>query len=154
MSSTITIDETTNAVEVTTAPQVVEVVADTGQTVEIVTETTPYREIPRAVTIGNPQSGENITLLYTQRAMVVTQIVSQVSGSGGPSVVFSLRYAADRTAGGTEVVTGGVTCASTTTGTVTTALDAPTIPAGNWFWLTTGAIAGSVTQLSVTAHFA
>lgn len=154
MSSTLVIDETTNLIEVTTTPVTVEVIADTGTAVEIVTETTPYREIPRAVTIGNPQSGENITLLHTQRAMAAVQIVSQVTGSGGPSVAFSLRYAPDRSAAGTEIVTGGVTCTSTTTGTVTTVLDAPLIPAGNWLWLTTGAIGGSVTQLSVTVHFA
>jgi hypothetical protein len=112
------------------------------------------QEMPRAITVGNPQVGENLTLLYTQREVVVDKIVSQVAGQDSPSMRFSVRHGADRSGAGTEIVTGGILCSNTTTGLVTTVFNAAVIPQNHWLWLTTSDKTGLVSQISVTLHFA
>jgi hypothetical protein len=71
-------------------------------------------------------------------------------GSAGQSVTWTVRYSADRNAVGTEVVIGGTTTTSITTGDTIVALDAPSIPSGSWVWLETTAQSGIVDALTVT----
>jgi hypothetical protein len=106
----------------------------------------------RAVTVLYPTAAEDITLMRTDREMVVSSIVAHVSGSS-PSVTYSLRFDADRSAAGTEVVVGGSTATSTTTGNTVSAFSNATIPSGAWIWLTTTASSGTVTAFHMTAVF-
>lgn len=107
---------------------------------------------PRSVTILDPTSAEDITLMWTPVEMTVASLVAHVSGSS-PSVTYSIRFGGDRAAAGTEVVTGGSTTTSTTVGDEVTVLDNATIPAESWIWLTTSGSSGTVSQLHVTVIF-
>lgn len=102
----------------------------------------------RALLVRNPTSSEDVTLFYTPVTIVVSAMQSVVLGST-PSVTWTIRYGADRSAAGTEVVTGGTTTTSTTTGLVTTTFNSATIPPG-WVWLKTTAKSGTVDQLLVS----
>jgi hypothetical protein len=106
----------------------------------------------KAITIGYPSNAEKIALFFTDEAMTLAQIRSIVTGST-PSATFSIRYGADFSAAGTEVVTGGITTTNTTTGLSTTVFDNGIIGADNFIWLTTTATSGTVDQLSVTLLF-
>jgi hypothetical protein len=146
VSYTVTVDETTNVVTVASPEtDVVSVAAEGPQGARYVS--------PRGVTVESPSQTENVTMLYLDSAMTITAIRSLLSGSSTPSVTFSLRYAANRGATGTEVVTGGITCTNTTTGLNTTSFNSASIPAGNWLWLTTTAVSGTVDALHVSIFF-
>jgi hypothetical protein len=107
--------------------------------------------LPSRVTIPSPSSSENTTIMYTTTQMRVSRILSGIIG--GTSVTFSIRYGSDRSAAGTEVVTGGIACTNTTTGLSTTSFNNATIPANNFVWITTTAKSGAVTELNVSLAF-
>lgn len=108
---------------------------------------------PRAVSITYPSAAENVTLLWAESAMTIDRIVAHVDGAT-PSVTFSLKHAADRSAAGTDVVTGGSTVTSLTTGNSITTFNNAGIAAGSWLWLTTSAVSGTVSQFHATVYFA
>jgi hypothetical protein len=93
-------------------------------------------------------------MFKSDAALTVSSLSAVLPGaSGGQSVTYSIRYGTDVSAAGTEVVTGGSTVTSVTTGDSPGALTAPNIPAGNWVWLTTTAKAGTVPALVVSIGF-
>jgi hypothetical protein len=107
---------------------------------------------PKALTILEPSSSENVVLFFTTSSLTLTQIRSTVKGSS-PSVTFSIRYGTDTSASGTEVVTSGITVTNTTTGLSTTSFNNATVPSNNFVWLTTSATSGTVDQLAVSLIF-
>jgi hypothetical protein len=107
---------------------------------------------PKALTIINPTSSEDVVLFFTTASITFSQIRSTVMGTT-PSVTFSIRYGTDISAAGTEVVTGGITCTNTTTGVSTTSFNNATVPIDNFVWLTTSASSGTVDQLAVSLLF-
>lgn len=108
---------------------------------------------PKSVTLANPTNSEKLLLFFTDAPLTLAQIRSVLIGSSGPSVTFSLRYGTDVSASGTEVVTGGITCTSTTSGVGTTSFNSGAIPASNFVWLTTSAVSGNVSALHITITF-
>jgi hypothetical protein len=108
---------------------------------------------PKAVSIAQPTSSENVMLFFTNVSLTLAQIRSVVRGSSSPSITFTLRYGTDRSASGTEVVTGGTVCSNTTSGVATTSFTNATIPANNFVTLRTTASSGVVDELSVTLLF-
>jgi len=112
----------------------------------------PFRVDLKGVTIESPTSTEDITLFFTDDAITVTQLNFVAVGST-PSVTATIRFDSDRSATGTEVVTGGTAATSTTTGDEVTSFNDATIPAGSWVWLETTAQSGTVTSLNVTLEF-
>lgn len=109
---------------------------------------------PKSVTLANPTNSENLILFYTDADVPLAQIRSVLIGSSSPSVTFSVRYGSDISGLGTEVVSGGIVCTSTTTGLGTTMFSNGMIPANNFVWLTTSAVSGNVNALHVTMTFA
>jgi hypothetical protein len=107
---------------------------------------------PKALTILDPTSSENVVLFFTTTSLTLTQIRSTVKGTT-PSVTFSIRFGTDISAAGTEVVTSGITVTDTTTGLSTTSFNNATIAADRFVWLTTSATSGTVTQLAVSLIF-
>ena len=107
---------------------------------------------PKALTIINPTSSEDVVLFFTTTSITFSQIRSTVMGTS-PSITFSIRYGTDISAAGTEVVTGGITCTNTTTGVSTTSFNNATVPINNFVWLITTAASGTVTQLAVSLLF-
>lgn len=105
----------------------------------------------RAIAIENPTATEKIIMFFTTTAMTLTQIRSVIIG--GTSVDFRIIYGTDVSAAGTNTTTNAITCNSTTTGVSTTSFSSATVPANNFVWLTTSAVSGTVTQLSVSLVF-
>lgn len=108
---------------------------------------------PKSLTIINPTASEDATLFYTDSQKTLSSISSVLLGTGGSTVTFTIRYAADRSAAGTEAKTGGMICSSTTTSNVVSSFDNPTIPINNFVWLETSSISGSVQEFHVSLTF-
>lgn len=109
---------------------------------------------PKSINLPDPTATEKVVLFKADAALTVSSLSAVLPGaSGGQSVTYSIRYGADVSAAGTEVVTGGSTVTSVTTGDSPGALTAPSIPAGSWVWLTTTAKAGTVPTLVVSIGF-
>lgn len=106
----------------------------------------------KAVTIDSPTSSEDRSIFYTDVDLVLSKLVAIVVGSS-PSVTWTIRYGTDRSAAGTEVVTGGTTTTSQTSGSVITSFANATIPASNFVWLETTAKSGTVASLGVALKF-
>lgn len=106
----------------------------------------------KSISIEDPTNSENIILMQTAGSERVLKIVSVLKGSG-PSVTFSIRHGNNVNTVGTEIKTGGFTTTSTTVGDEFTSFNSAVIPAGQFVWLTTSAVTGTVELLNVTALF-
>jgi hypothetical protein len=103
----------------------------------------------KTVVIPEPVVGDRFGG-YTRRAMTLQQLSAVLVGSSTPSVGWTLRYASDRSAAGTAVVTAGTTTTTTTTAQAVTSLDNAVIPANNHWWLEIASVSGTVEQIEVT----
>jgi len=103
---------------------------------------------PPPIQVENPSSSEDIGWFRTYVPTTIATISAVLVGSSTPSVTFTVRYAADRSAAGTELLTAGRTVTSVTTGSNFTP-DVTTIPADVWVWLETTAQSGTVSELLV-----
>jgi len=113
------------------------------------------KALPRAkhFTIESPTNTEDLTLFFTDEALVITKIVAVLNGSSTPSVTWTLRHDADRNATGTEVVTSGSTTTNTTTGHTITSFNAASIPSNSWVWLETTAKSGTVDKIHLSVFY-
>jgi len=100
--------------------------------------------------VENPGASENDPSARLGTGITIASLVAVLRGSATPSVTWSLRFGPDRSAAGTEVVTGGTTTTDTTTGDVVSVLNNPTVPANNYIWLVTTAQSGTVDSLAVS----
>jgi len=108
----------------------------------------------KSITIETPTDAEDLSMFFTNKAVTITEIRAVLIGSDTPSVTWTIRQnATDRSAAGTEVVTGGTTTTSITGGSDVTSFDDETVPADSFVWLETTAQSGTVTQLAVTIIF-
>lgn len=107
----------------------------------------------KAMTLLSPTNAEDITLFRVEESMLVEKLTGALVGSGGPSVSWTVRWAADRSATGTEIITGGTTTTSTTTGDEVTSFNEPAIPAESFVWIETSAVAGTVDSFSLTIEY-
>lgn len=107
------------------------------------------RPLRFGATIPNPSTAEDVTLGYADKACTITKIAVVVRGTS-PSVTWTLRKGSDRSAAGTEIISGGTTTTSQAGVTITT-FTAPALAAGEWLWLETSATSGTVQELSVVA---
>jgi hypothetical protein len=106
------------------------------------------RDKPTAIEIENPSATERIQWFRVYVPTTVNEINAVLQGSSTPSVTFSVRYDADRSAVGTELLTGGRVLTNVTTG-VSYAPDVTTIPADVWVWVQTTAQSGTVLELHI-----
>jgi hypothetical protein len=93
-----------------------------------------------------------MTIFFTDKAITVQKMAAVLTGTT-PSVTWSVRFAGDRSAAGTEVITGGRTTTSTTTGDVITTFNNAAIPANSYVWLTTTAVSGTVNTFHTTITY-
>lgn len=121
--------------------------------------TSSTKALPRAkhITVENPTSTEDITFFYTDEALTITKIVAVISGSASPSLTWTLRFNADRSVTGTEVVTSGTTTDTTgggaSTGQSTTSFNNAAISANNWVWFQTTAKSGTVDKIHLSVFY-
>ena len=108
--------------------------------------------VEKSITVESPTSSEDITWFFTNRAITVTEMRAVLSvGTSTPSVTWTIRHhASDRSNAGAEVVTGGTTTTSITTGSDVTSFDDATIPADSYVWVETSAQSGTVPELHIT----
>lgn len=88
--------------------------------------------------VENPLSNDDDPAFQTHQRLRVRRLSAVLRNPaappGTPQVDWTIRYAATRSAVGTELVTGG-TATTSTTGVVITSFDEEFIPAGSWVWL-------------------
>jgi hypothetical protein len=107
----------------------------------------------KALTISAPAIEDKVPLFFAGEAVTLRRLTSIVAGSDSPSVSFALRYGADFSEPGVDVVVGGVSANSTTTGVDLSAFDNPVIPPGAWLWLLVTGVEGSVSAFNATLAF-
>lgn len=100
-----------------------------------------------------PVVGDNIWLGYAPVDITIARMVAVLQGSSSPSVSWTMKFASDRSATGTAVVTAGTTTTNTTTGDVITSMDDPIIPASNHMWLSITAVSGVVSELGFSYDY-
>ena len=105
-----------------------------------------------AIEVESPSGSERIVWFRNYATITVNEITAVLNGSGSPSVTFSIRYDADRSAVGTELLTGGRVLTNTTTG-VAYVPDVTSIPADVWVWLQTTAQSGTVLEMTIGMEF-
>ena len=107
----------------------------------------------KAITVESPTNTEDISIFYTDVAITIEKMTAVLRGSATPSVTWTIRHNSDRSAAGTEVVTGGTATTNTTTGEQVTVFNDATIPAGSFVWLETTAQSGTVDTLHITIKY-
>lgn len=105
----------------------------------------------RSLVLALPEQGEREILFRTSRPFEVKQIDSVLKSSG--SVNFSIRYGSDVSLSGTEVVTGGITCNSSSSGVRVSSFDSAEIPQDSYVWVTVGEVSGSPGSITITVDF-
>lgn len=99
--------------------------------------------------IENPTASEDFGGVWIPSNYTISSVRCAVVGSSTPSVTWTLRHSTtDRSAAGTEAVTGGTTTTATTNSEITSFNDA-TGTAG-WLWLETTAESGTTNFILVT----
>ena len=109
-------------------------------------------EYSKSIDIQSVTSSEDCTVFFTNRAITITEIRA-VIGATFSSVTWTARHDTNRSAAGTEVVTGGTVTNDSTTGSDVTSFDDATVPADSFVWIETTATSGSPGFLSVTVFF-
>jgi hypothetical protein len=102
----------------------------------------PGRQAKRTITIvvEAPITSDEFTLANLAEEFVVGEIVGVVRGGTTPDVDYTIRHGNDRNATGTEVVTGGSTVTSTTTGDSVTVFNSSTLAADEFVWVELGTV--------------
>ena len=106
----------------------------------------------KAIIIENPSGAEDISFWFTNKAITISEMRAVVRGST-PSVTWTIRHGPDRSAAGNEVVTGGTTTTSQSTGSDVTVFNDATIPADSFIWVETTAQSGTVDEIYITAVY-
>lgn len=96
----------------------------------------------------SPATDDLFVLFFTPVAITVSKIVAVLVGSG--SITYTVRHDPDASATGNEIVTGGSTVTSSTTGGVVTTFNDATIPANSWVWVKLTAVSGTVDGMNIT----
>ncbi len=92
---------------------------------------------------------------YTAVALTAVSIHGVLVGAASPSVTGTVRFGPDRTpGGGTEIIVGGFTVTSTTTGHLFTVLNNPLIPGASKIWFESTAKSGTVDSIEVSVVYA
>lgn len=105
-------------------------------------------ERAKAITVEDPTDAEDISIFFTNKAITITEMRAVVRGTT-PSVTWTIRHGTDRSAAGAEVVTGGTTTTSESSGSDVTSFNDATIVADSFVWLETTAQTGTVDEIAI-----
>jgi hypothetical protein len=107
---------------------------------------------PKVLTLPKPTNSEDLTLLFFNKAVTLTQIRAVLpNGTGSPSITYQIKHHTDRSNAGNNG-TASTVVTSTTTGTNATLSDA-TIPADSWVWVVTTAKGGTVPSFVIVLFY-
>ena len=104
----------------------------------------------RSIIVENPAVSDDITFFHTAEELVVSQINFVLTGATSATV--TVRFAASRSAVGTEVITGGTVVSSLTDQEVLV-FNNDTIPAGSWVWIEVTALSGTPSSVTISVTF-
>ena len=105
------------------------------------------------IVVETPTDSEKLPMFKTKVAITVSDLYCTLIGDTSPSVTWTIRFSSDLSSVGTEIVVGGTTTVSTTTGDEITVLTNPSIPALSHVWIETSALGGNVTILTATVIY-
>jgi hypothetical protein len=100
--------------------------------------------------VESPAAGDDFTIFRTDVAITVTQ-VREVHVGTSPSTTFAIKYASDRSAAGTDLVSS-TTSTDAANGNVQGLVNT-SIPAGSWIWYEVSAASGTDVVHSVHIRF-
>jgi len=107
-----------------------------------------------SITVEDPAADEDICMGFTFVAITVTEVQAVLKGTAnGQSVTIDPAHDTDRSAAGNDILDAATAITSLTTGSNLTSFDDPTIPADSYIILKTTAMAGTVTELTVTIKY-
>lgn len=105
------------------------------------------------ISVESPAATEDITLIAAsniQRTILSIGVV--LRGSGSPSVTWTLRHGPDRSAAGSEVITGGTVTTDTAAGDLIEDFDSAKILHAEHLWLEISATGGTVDEFALTLN--
>lgn len=86
--------------------------------------------------LDSPLNNDQTPLMYTAKAITITEVRSIVVGTGSPSTTWNLMHASSRNSLGTQVFSSDQTTTNESTGDVdNSGFGDETIPAGRFVWL-------------------
>jgi hypothetical protein len=106
----------------------------------------------KAIIIENPTASEDLSFFFTDVALTISKIVVVLVGST-PSVTWTMRHGTSRSAGGSEVVTGGTVTTDTGSGEEITTFDDATVVADSHVWIETTAQSGTVASMIINIFY-
>jgi len=109
-----------------------------------------FHKFHYSITVENPSATEDFAIAFTNWAITVTEMRGVVRGTS-PSITWTIRHGTDRSATGAEVVTGGTTTTSQSSGSDVTSFNDATIVADSFIWLETTAKSGTVNEINITS---
>jgi hypothetical protein len=107
----------------------------------------------KSIIIENPTAAEDLSFFFTDVALTFSKIVVVLVGSATPSVTWTIRHGTSRSAGGSEVVTGGTVTTDTGSGDEITVFDDATVVANSHIWIETTAKSGTVDSMIVNTFY-
>ncbi len=107
----------------------------------------------KSIIITLPISGLDLSYFFTDAPITITKIRAILTGSSTPSVTWTIRHGTDRSAAGSEVVTGGTVTTDVTAGSDITTFDDATIVADSHVWIETTAKSGIVDSIIITLFY-
>lgn len=111
-------------------------------------------DIVRSWTLENPTGAENFGAITFPFAVTVVEVRAVLVGSATPSVTINFSHGSDRSgSGATNLFSSGQAITSTTTGHTLSSFNDATVAADEWFWFTTSAQSGTVSEIVVSVHF-
>ena len=120
-----------------------------GNTYDLVGQDDPEL---KSITVEAPTTSEDISFFHTEDAITIYKMRAVVVGTT-PSLDWTIRHGTDRSAAGNEVVSGGSTTTSQSSGDTITSFDDATIEANSFIWLETTARSGTVNSFMLTVYY-
>ena len=107
----------------------------------------------KSILVESPTNDEDLSFFFTDVGIRIIKIRPILVGSSVPSVTWTLRHDADRSAVGTEVIIAGTVTTEVTTGIDVTIFDDATIEANSHVWLETTAKSGTIDSINLTIFY-
>jgi len=107
----------------------------------------------KSIIIENPNASEDLSFFFTDVAITISKIRAILVGSSTPSVTWTIRHGTSRSAGGSEVVTGGTVTTEVDAGSDIETFDDATITADSHVWVETTAQSGDVVSIILNVFY-
>jgi hypothetical protein len=121
----------------------------TGDVLDWQPRITANPSLTKSVAVSSPTNSEKVVFWRTGAACTITRL--DCVRQGGSALTYTIKHGSS-IASGTEVVTNGTSCTSTTTGTANAGLSVA-VGAGEFVWFETSVSTGSPTGVSVVVRY-